>query len=684
MIKLFSADCFPATPATLSSTTSSSTSNSRTGRSAAKDKKASASASAAISSDTTTAVTIASASTDKPLREGAGNVSYARKFHQSLIVGLIEACKGISELYQDALTTSRPNESQVVEAVNGFIRLQEVMSTIMAEYTKCIVESIKIFYEQFALNLAEYHELEKKSLSLQRRLSASAQSPAATHQSQHEFQTSSYSHYDDRTGSRSGGGSGSGGAILEISEEGTEQSREATRIELDRAMEREAEREQAVKEEQVTAQGLRAAQLRLYEYDEDRQSWMLLARQTILDCQYLDKEAHDCLPTAVLLSGMKTHPAPSKKPESFAASMTAAVAAISPTIDRGKVSSAISLSHADSFASVLLAVVDSNNELAFQRRIMSFIFTVVEKIPEFIALCDLKAADGGEHYRGSGTGGGGGASSHGGYGDREHGGIQRAASQNNVTASGAAGSVHNSMHGSIHGSTHGSSSHGGGGGGGSRGGSSRPMSTNMGGSSSHNDPNSTRNTMQKRSTTVRGKFEQLVDSFIACFAEICADYKPVVEVHVAAQRADAAEIAGHLVWRYIDFVCCALEQASGVTVLQKDDKWSAHTMRGEFDDEIYCESAVYTGGDGGHSAITSSTVPVATATATASMSGASVTSTGTPRKQQQQAATPVKEGAGTTAALTVASKFALAASEQLFLTEQNDFAGRQPGSENCL
>ena len=34
---------------------------------------------------------------------GAGTVTYARRFHQSLMVGLIEACKGIAELFSDIL-----------------------------------------------------------------------------------------------------------------------------------------------------------------------------------------------------------------------------------------------------------------------------------------------------------------------------------------------------------------------------------------------------------------------------------------------------------------------------------------------------------------------------------------------------------------------------------------------------
>lgn len=35
--------------------------------------------------------------------DNVGSVSYARKFHQFLIVGLIEACKGISELFPEAI-----------------------------------------------------------------------------------------------------------------------------------------------------------------------------------------------------------------------------------------------------------------------------------------------------------------------------------------------------------------------------------------------------------------------------------------------------------------------------------------------------------------------------------------------------------------------------------------------------
>lgn len=45
-----------------------------------------------------------------PLSDSVGSVSYARKFHQFLVVGLIEACKGIVELFPDVLGSDGRNE----------------------------------------------------------------------------------------------------------------------------------------------------------------------------------------------------------------------------------------------------------------------------------------------------------------------------------------------------------------------------------------------------------------------------------------------------------------------------------------------------------------------------------------------------------------------------------------------
>ena len=52
----------------------------------------------------------------------------------------------------------------------------------------------------------------------------------------------------------------------------------------------------------ISIQSIRTAQLRIYEFEEEKQAWMLLVRQAILDCQYLDKAAEECLVPATLLS----------------------------------------------------------------------------------------------------------------------------------------------------------------------------------------------------------------------------------------------------------------------------------------------------------------------------------------------------------------------------------------------
>jgi hypothetical protein len=43
------------------------------------------------------------------------------------------------------------------------------------------------------------------------------------------------------------------------------------------------------------SQQLRAAQLRAYDFEEERQSWVMLTRQAILDCQFLDSEINECI-----------------------------------------------------------------------------------------------------------------------------------------------------------------------------------------------------------------------------------------------------------------------------------------------------------------------------------------------------------------------------------------------------
>ena len=252
--------------------------------------------------------TVASDTTVVGNHDLAGSVSSARKFHQSLMVGLIEACKGIAELFTDVVSDNRERSSSSVggndmtmatvvrrnmsDADDGmststaaggaaggggggmtrhhqsltesmvsdaYHQLQSCLTNLMQEYTKCLVNSFQLFFERFDAHILACEMLEK-----------------------------------DKEGER----------------------------------------------EQPTLS--RSAQLRTYELEEEHQGWMMLARQAILDCQYLDKAAIECAP--VLLGG-----------------------------NVGTISVPIRAAHASTFATSILTVLEAHNEASFRRRIFGLL-----------------------------------------------------------------------------------------------------------------------------------------------------------------------------------------------------------------------------------------------------------------------------------------------------------------------
>ena len=157
---------------------------------------------------------------------GDRGVPAARKFHQHLVVGLIEACKGIAELFADVATSSMspspsaatdttpsPSTEAATALQAGYRSLQACLTPLMRDYTLCLTSAIRRFFDQLGRQLTLADEWEQ----------------AATLEG--------------------GGGSGHKG---------------------------------------------RQAQLLRYELDEQRQGWLLLARQAVLDCQLLDRAASDC------------------------------------------------------------------------------------------------------------------------------------------------------------------------------------------------------------------------------------------------------------------------------------------------------------------------------------------------------------------------------------------------------
>jgi hypothetical protein len=99
-------------------------------------------------------------------------------------------------------------------------------------------------------------------------------------------------------------------------------------------------------------QQLRAAQLRAYDFEEERQSWLMLTRQAILDCQFLDNEINSC---------------------------------IRKTCDTEIVGT---IKYADSISAAILTVLDNSNEAAFSRRVKNFIQSkLLASLPTLCSLC---------------------------------------------------------------------------------------------------------------------------------------------------------------------------------------------------------------------------------------------------------------------------------------------------------
>ena len=105
---------------------------------------------------------------------------------------------------------------------------------------------------------------------------------------------------------------------------------------------------------------------------------MLLVRQAILDCQYLDKAAEECfVPTALLSTSFST-----------------IASSLSPAPQRDHpVPAAESAVHSATFARIILGILDEHNKSAFTRSVSalmnSFIFL---STTELAGICDMRTS----------------------------------------------------------------------------------------------------------------------------------------------------------------------------------------------------------------------------------------------------------------------------------------------------
>lgn len=110
----------------------------------------------------------------------------------------------------------------------------------------------------------------------------------------------------------------------------------------------------------VTVQTARTAQLRTYEFEEEKQAWMLLIRQAILDCQYLDKAADECrVPHSLQFT-------PTPLPHSQASL------------------------HSITFSTSILAILTIHHEATFDRCLGSLIASVTSSACEMSLICDMR------------------------------------------------------------------------------------------------------------------------------------------------------------------------------------------------------------------------------------------------------------------------------------------------------
>jgi hypothetical protein len=206
------------------------------------------------------------------------------------------------------------------------------------------------------------------------------------------------------------------------------------------------------------SQQLRSAQLRAYDFEEERQSWVMLTRQAILDCQFLDSEISDCIQKTCNM----------------------------------EIASAFK--YADSFSMAILAVLDVNNEASFSRRVKNFIQSkLLASLPSLCRLCLLNNNSGSDTMISSAT----------------------------------------------------SSSTD----------SSNPIFDNQSSSSRAR----TLGNVQRMSTKAQNQLDGLVEAFLSTLSEVCADSRPIVEVHAVYRGSKGQDTSIKMIQKFIDVICNMIE-----------------------------------------------------------------------------------------------------------------------------
>ena len=209
---------------------------------------------------------------------------------------------------------------------------QSCLASVMLEYTKCISDSLKIFNKRVVehLKVCEVHEDLAQKLRASKRNSRTNLEVLVYGVDLLLLTVKLILHVCD-----SQDDSGSTPVTPEV------------QIALDES-------------HNVNIQTARTAQLRTYEFEEEKQAWMLLIRQAILDCQYLDKAADECQVPHSLQSTLASVP-----------------------------HSQASL-HSITFSTSILAILTAHHEATFDRCLSSLISSVTSSACEMSLICDMR------------------------------------------------------------------------------------------------------------------------------------------------------------------------------------------------------------------------------------------------------------------------------------------------------
>ena len=328
-------------------------------------------------------------------------VDNARKFHQSYIAGLIECCKGICELFGESpsLAVMSPSTRLDIAA----LKPKDPEHNVDAELAKNKFEST------LAILMPEY--------------SSAITSAIANFYERYNANMEAY-------------------IILE------------KELELSSS-----DGGDAAHDSNSLSQQLRAAQLRAYDFEEERQSWVMLTRQAILDCQFLDSEINECI--------RKTC-----------------------ETDVG-----FTVKYADSVSSAILNVLDINNEVAFSRRVKNFIQSkLLASLPSLYSLCLLDGNSNGVDTM-----------------------MSTATSTDSFSNQGYFDTQSSSSRAKILGS------------------------------------------VQRMSGKAQSQLDTIVDAFLSTLSEVCADSRPIIEIHTVIKGNKGLDTSFQMIQKFIDIICNTIE-----------------------------------------------------------------------------------------------------------------------------